>query len=340
MSDQQGELFFSEDSVPKKQPDPGIEREPFREPYKEPYPDPSEVYGNKPVRNGKNKRGLNIVFTIVILILLGFVGYLLITLSGQRKDTEEMRITLEQQKLRLTNELGELYASYDSLHTQNDSMNVLLEREKQRINDLLAIKASNAKKIQVYEGEVVSLRGILRSYITQVDSLNQANLRLRAENLEQRDRIQQATNVNRQLENQVKSQQDKIETAAVLKAVGVFAEPIDDNGTIQKKIKKVTKIRTCFTLTDNPLAKPGPRQVYIRIARPDERVMINDINNTFDLEGTRLPYSATRQVEYEGVSLEACIFYDAGAGDIIEGTFYVDVYLEGRKIGTTSFSLK
>jgi hypothetical protein len=118
------------------------------------------------------------------------------------------------------------------------------------------------------------------------------------------------------------------------------AEPIDNNGTVQKKIKKVQKIRTCFNLGENAVAKKGPRTIYMRIANPSQRIMVKSGTETFALDGSQVPYSAMREVEYEGASLEVCIFYEVAADEIVAGTYYIDLYLEGAQIGTTSFSLK
>jgi signal transduction histidine kinase len=140
----------------------------------------------------KKRPGLNILLAVVFVILAAAIIYLLTELSSERKDAAEMKVTLEMQKENLTNELNELNLSFNQLRTENEAMNQRLEQEKQKIQDLLAIKASNAKKIQIYEKEVTSLRSVLKSYIIQVDSLNQANLRLRAENKDVRDRFNEA----------------------------------------------------------------------------------------------------------------------------------------------------
>lgn len=287
-----------------------------------------------------NRKGLNIAFGAAFVILTGAIIYLLVLLSGEKKDAEEMRVTLELQKENLTRELNVIYEDYNKLKTDNDSMNSLLNREKQKIQDLLAIKASNAKKIQIYEKEVTSLRSVLKSYIIQVDSLNQANLRLRAENEEVRDRFNQAQNINAQLENQNKDLQGKVEKAAVLKAINIVAEPINEAGVVQKKNKKIDKIRVCFTLADNSVAKAGPRKIYLRIANPNQRVMVKSGTDTFDLGGTLVPYSAMREVEYEGAALDVCIFYELAGEELQTGTYYIDLYMEGGQVGTTSFSLK
>ena len=287
-----------------------------------------------------NRKGLNIALGAIFVVLLGAIIYLLIVLSDQKKEAAEMQVTLEMQKERLTNELKTLYTDYNKLKTDNDSMNVLLNREKQKINDLLAIKASNAKKIQIYEEQVSGLRQVLKSYIIQVDSLNQANLRLRAENQEVKSRFEEARNINRELESQNKDLAGKVEKAAVLKAINIMAEPINEAGVVQKKNKKIDKIRVCFTLSENSVAKHGPRKIYLRIANPSQRVMVKSGTDTFTLDGTTVPFSAMREVEYEGDALEVCIFYELAGEEMATGTYYVDLFLEGAQIGTTSFSLK
>lgn len=288
----------------------------------------------------KNGKWLNIILIAAIVLLAAGIVYLLITMNQERKETEEMRVALEMQKENLTRELTDLYSRYDELNTQNDSMNSVLDREKQKIQELLQIKASNARKIQIYEKELGTLREALKSFIVQVDSLNQANLRLRAENQEVKQRFDEARNINRQLEDQNKNLTDKVEQAAVIKAVNIIAEPISDNGTVQKRLRRATKIRVCFTLSDNPVAKRGLKKVYLRISNPNERIMVKSGTNTFKLDGADIPYSAMRELEYEGDALEACIYYDAEEGEIIAGTYYIDLYLEGGLIGTTSFSLQ
>ncbi|MCX6224085.1 MAG: hypothetical protein NTV01_04960 [Bacteroidia bacterium] len=294
----------------------------------------------KPVAKPKKRTLLNVLLIVFFLILAGVISYLIIELSGERKDAAEMKATLELQKENLTRELNELNLSFNKLRGDNEVMNQRLDLEKQKIQELLAIKASNATKIRIYEKEVTSLRGVLKSYIIQVDSLNDANLRLRAENKDVKDRFNQAKNTNKQLEEVNKNLQGKVEMAAVLKALSIVAEPIDNNGNIQKKIRKVQKIRVCFNLGENAVAKKGPRKIYMQIANPSQRIMVKSGTETFTLNDAQVPYSAMREVEYEGSSLEICIFYETKSEEVISGTYYIDLYLDGAQIGTTSFSLK
>jgi len=295
--------------------------------------------GTGPKKNSKQRK-LNIIFTVAFIVLTIAIGFLVFTLLTERKDADEMRVALEIQKENLTNELNELYMAYDSLQTENDSMNSLIDQEQQKIRNLLAIRESNAKKIQVYDKELKTLREVLKSYIYQVDSLNQANLQLRAENLQVREQIREATNVNIRLEQNLKQAQDKVETASAVKISNIIAEPISANGSLARRTNRTEKIRVCFTVNENAIAKQGPRQIYLRIANPNDRVMVKSTGDVFTFEGEPLAYSAVREIDYEGVAIEACIYYDAIEGEITEGTYYIDLYMEGELVGTTSFSLR
>ncbi|MEA1878672.1 MAG: hypothetical protein U9N86_17660 [Bacteroidota bacterium] len=293
-------------------------------------------------QSGKNNRQkrINIMFIVLFTILFGVIAYLIYVLSTERVEAEEMKVTLEMQKENLTVELNDLYAAYDTLQTNNDSMNILIQDRQDQIRNLLAVRASNAKKIQIYGKQLKSLRGVLKSYIYQVDSLNQANLRLQAENRASRDQIKQATNANKQLESDIKSLEGQVEKASVVKALFVQAEPIDNNGNIARKIKRTEKIRVNFALAENAIARRGLKQIYVRIANPNERIMIKNAANVFTYQKESIPYSAMREIEYEGTEIDISIYYDAGEGEIVSGTYYVDLYMDEELIGTTSFSLK
>ena len=293
-------------------------------------------------RTGKNNRQkrMNIMFIVLFTILFGVIAYLVYVLTTEREESEEMKVTLEMQKDKLTNELTDLYSSYDSLQTNNDSMNILIKDRQDQIRNLLAVRQSNAKKIQLYDAELTSLRDILRSYVVQVDSLHTANLLLQAENRASQSNLNQATSANKELEKNIKSLEGQVEKASVVKALFVRAEPIESNGNIARRIKRTDKIRVTFSLAENAIAKRGLKQVYIRIANPNERLLTKNAANVFTHQGKSIPYSEMREVEYEGTELEMSIFYEAGEGEIIAGTYYVDLYLDGELVNTTSFSLK
>ena len=127
------------------------------------------------------------------LILLVFMYF------SQRHNMVEMETVLTQEKDSLANELRHMVFAYDTLKTNNDSLNAGLEKERTRIVQLLSINASNAQLIKKYKSEIKTMREIMKSYIVQIDSLNTRNKILVAENSEIRQEISQVKNTNTEL---------------------------------------------------------------------------------------------------------------------------------------------
>jgi hypothetical protein len=116
-------------------------------------------------------------------------------------------------------------------------------------------------------------------------------------------------------------------------------DPLNKNSKPKDKISKITKIRVCFTIRENAVAKAGTKDVYLRLVRPDNIVLTTSADNLFEVNSQQLVYSAVRQVEYENKDIDMCIFWDKDQ-DLIPGTYQAILYAEGNEIGNTTFALR
>jgi len=280
----------------------------------------------------------------VVLIILLFILMIIICVLGwiyleQKKEAEKIQQELEMEKEFLTNDLNDLYAQYDSLKTDNDSMNLKLETEQNKIKKLIAIQASNLEKIRLYKKELKTLRDIMKSYIVQIDSLNTKNLALTAENIEVKNILKQTEIANIELSREKEELTSIVEKASVISAKNIQALPLNKRGKEKNKIKKVNKVKVCFTLRENAITPSGLKDVYIRITRPDKLVLTNSKEDLFEFEDELIVYSAKRQVEYENNDIDMCIYWNNNGG-LIPGTYSTSIFLDGYQIGTTTFDLK
>ena len=280
--------------------------------------------------------GLFIGITVVLSIVLGYLIYLHFS---QKSQMIEMEAVLTTEKDSLANELSGLIYQYDTLKTNNDSLNFEMGIQQDKIKTLLAVKTSNAQKIRLYKKELSTLRDVMKSYIKQIDSLNTKNIRLTAENQEVRSQLDNTQKEKEELEKIKESLTSKVDLASVLQAKDISATPINNKGKEKNKIDKIDKIRICFTLRENPIIEAGEKQVYMRVMRPDELVLADSPDNLFEVDDEQLVYSAHRAVEYLNQDVEMCIFL-SNDGQLIPGTYYVTLYADGSLIGTTSFLLK
>ena len=137
---------------------------------------------------------------IVTSIVLGVALLLLIYMYFDKKSKMvEMETVLTAEKDSLANELRHMVVAYDTLKTNNDTLNAGLQKQKNKIVQLLSINASNVQLIKKYKNEITTMREIMKSYIVQIDSLNTRNKMLTSENSEIKEQINQVRNTNTEL---------------------------------------------------------------------------------------------------------------------------------------------
>jgi hypothetical protein len=276
---------------------------------------------------------------VITAIILGVALLALVFMYfNKRSKMQEMETVLTQEKDSLANELRHMAVAYDTLKTNNDTLNAGLEKQKNKIVQLLSLNASNVQLIRKYKSEITTMRDIMKSYIVQIDSLNTRNKLLASENTEIKNQISQVRSTNTELSKVKEELSSKVEVASIIQAKNIVAVSLNKKRKETTRINLLDKLRICFTLRENPLAQAGQKDVYMRVIRPDSLVVTSSPDNLFEYKGNKIIYSATRQVDYMNQDIEVCIFLDNN-GDFVVGNYSVELYLEDNIIGRTNFML-
>ena len=273
--------------------------------------------------------------TIILGVILAF---LVIMYFVQRHNMVEMETVLTEEKDSLANELRRISYAFDTLKTNNDTLNANLARDKEKIVQILAVNESNVRLIRQYKKEIKTMREIMKSYIVQIDSLNTRNKMLVAENTEIRQEITQVRNTNTELSKAKDELSTKVEVASIIQAKDIVAVPLNKKRKETNRISLLDKLRICFILRENAIAKGGQKVVYLRVIRPDSLVIATSPDNLFEYRKNKIIYSASREVDYMNQDIDMCIFLD-NSGDFIVGNYSAELYLEGTIIGRTNFLL-
>jgi hypothetical protein len=291
-------------------------------------------------KNSKFKRNNIIVIILAVLLVVLVVLYFY-----QNREHRQIVTEINRQKDAIQLELTQIVAGYDSLKTENDTLNEELFGAQTKVKDLLIeveqTKKVSLEKITLYQNEITSLRAIMRDYIVQVDSLNRRNIELMTENQEVKEQFKQVESENVKLSQEAEKLHKNLERAAQLEVQELIAEPINDRSKPTRFINRTEKIRVTLTLNSNVTAKRGAKNIYIRIRRPDQVLLCKSPNDLFPFEDLKIQYSAKREVNYEGNELPVNIFWDnTDEPKLIAGEYTVDVFVDGSNIGTTTFELK
>lgn len=286
-----------------------------------------------------SSRKVTVILTVIVVILAAALLLLYMQYSKKMADNTIVTEALEEQKESLSNELKDMMSEYEGLKSDNDSLNQQIDKQQDRIKKLLAYNASNLEKIKLYKKELSTLRDIMKSYIVQIDSLNTKNQKLITENTEVKSALDEARKNNEDLSKEKENLSSKVEVASILNAKNISVSPLNRRGKDTERASKVAKIKTCFTIRENPLVSSGEKTVYMRISRPDDLILAASEQDIFQYDGKQIVFSAKRAVTYENKDVDLCIFFENG-GLLITGTYNMDLFCDGKLIGNTTFVLK
>jgi flagellar basal body-associated protein FliL len=293
----------------------------------------------QPEQKPKSNKGLTILLVILIVVFAAVIIVLVVKMKQNKNESAQVEQILDDQKKSLAKELNDLMGEYDGLKTNNDSMNKLITGQEDKIKRLLRQRASNAELISKYSKELGTLRDVLKSYITQVDSLNMRNQQLVQENVEVKTSLEQARADNIKLSQDKDALSSQVQKASVIATSNITITPLNKRSKPENKVSRTVKVKVCFTLRENAIAKAGTKDIYIRITRVDGAVIAYSDADIFDFQGQQIVYSAKRQIEYENKDIDVCIFWDNN-NQLVIGEYTIDIFTDGNLIGTTKFNMK
>lgn len=284
-----------------------------------------------------------IIFSALAAIV---VAALLFVIFRQKHDMAEMVEQMAWEKEELENEYEDLaiqFDGYQGLDIRNDSLQDLLSKEQQRVQDLLEelriTKVTNARRIAELKKELATVRTVMAGYVAQIDSLNRTNQRLTVENREYRAQAQQATATARQLQQEKTALSEVVNRASMLEVVDFSVLTLNKSDRKTKIFSAIRKLQISYTIAKNVTAQPGVKQVYIRLVRPDGELLQRDSTCVFQYEGEEVGYSMVRDIEFSGDAYTDTQYWSQ-EDRYAEGIYNADFFIEGNLVGSFPFRVK
>lgn len=290
----------------------------------------------------------------VMLCMVALIVVLIINNSNQTAAVNDAQaridsLALANDRLLLTNEFDRLNADFSQyedqqIYLKNDSLVQKYNEARMKVEGLLqeltAEKRSNAAnraRIKQLEGEITTLKGIVRHYLEEIKRLGEENEGLRQE-------IKQVNQRNQQLATQVthtasenKQLEQTVKLAKKLNVTGVSLSTYNKKGKTEKNITKARTLGVSFTVSPNNTAAPGMKDFCIRILSPEGTLLGNGGSCTVD--GASVPITAKRQVEYANEELHVTVYWDVNT-TLTPGDYTVDVICDGYRLASRHFTMK
>lgn len=289
-------------------------------------------------RNTRSIKGLKtmLLFAVILLVPAIYFSISYVVKYGSIKEdyaiVESARQLFEEQNALLQRDAESLVSELKELKDRNDTMMLKYQEAVTMLEQLQREKTYNYNQLAKYKKEVETLRGVMKGYLRQIDSLNTINSNLQAQNVAYQKEISTAQLRADVAEERADELGTKVRIGSVIRASGIRIVALNDNSKEVRRIKQATRLRVDLELTANELAEPGEKSIYICITAPDGYVLSPEDMILFNYEGEEMVASAVRKVDYENQSVPVSIFYDGSHFE--KGTYSVDIYIDGRHSGS------
>ena len=285
------------------------------------------------------------IFWIVCGAFVVILGVLVYFYASQRSELTELveQMTIEKEELQEEYEdLAIQFDGYQNLDIRNDSLQDLLSREQQRVQDLLEelrqTKASNARRISELKKELATVRAVMKDYVRQIDSLNATNARLTAENQQFKVENQQVRTRNEELAQANTVLTETVTRAAMMEVTACTFSMLNKNDKKTRMVSHLSKLQFDFTIAKNITCTPGLKDLYVRVMDPQGNLLGETEEQLFSFESGEIPYSLKQEIEYTGEAYEGRCYQ--AIDKAVNGFYTIDFFCEGNLIGSFPFQVK
>jgi hypothetical protein len=300
---------------------------------------------SNPIPSPNATRWIYIVLVIFALLIIMLSIWLISTKSNLR----ELQAEKDQQRIGLQREVD----SVISLHNQAKAAYGALADSLVEKDSLIQANATEIRRLLDTEWEYYKIKKklerlqvISQGYVRQMDSLYSVNRELTEENERIREEVSIERKRNIQLNKAKEELSDKVELVAVFKTFNVKAVGMRQKGSSESetdKVKRVERIKICFTLAGNNIIVPGKKNIYFRIAQPDRKILAKGRGDEYSFlyKGERLQYSILETIDYKNVDQEICVYWDKrDTQELAEGPYNIDIYEGDAIIGMVTMVLR
>ncbi len=289
--------------------------------------------------------GLVALLVIAVLFSVFQLTSLKSEVDSVRAENEQLQLTNDQ--LQLANEyeaINSQFAQYENqaVQMQGDTLLAKYTAAKNKVEQLLqelnSEKVKSQKRISELQNQISTLRGLLRHYIAQVDSLGRENAGLKAENEEIKNKNLQLSSQARELSRKNETLSERMTLAEKLNVTGVQLTPLKKNGKKERNVTKAKQLMVTFTIPQNNSTPVGSKTIYLRITSP-EGSLLGDAG-TFPFEGGNVPCTAKKTIEYSGEEMPGVTLYWDVNTALTPGDYTVELFADNFRLVTRHFTLK
>jgi hypothetical protein len=295
-------------------------------------------------QNNENIKKYKITIGVLLLIIAVLLTMLIVTKTKVNTFIVEKEKAISERQ-GMQKQLDSLLTEHTKIKGEYGNMTKELARKDSTIQanatEIQKLIASNVGKNQIQK-KLDYLRNITQDYVDQIDKLLKENNNLKQEIKGIQENFNTEKEKSTTLQKDKEDLKNQINKAAVLQAYNVTVQGIKlkqggKKEEVEDKAKRIDKIKISFTLSKNPLVNSGMKEIFVRIARPDNMVL--NEGQGFEFNGQNIMYSLKETVNYQNKPVNISLYYEK-TDRIVAGTYNVSVFSDGQEIGSGQLNLK
>lgn len=265
----------------------------------------------------------------------------------QTVETKSSEVELKAQELEnLGSQFERIKAEREKLGLANDSLDTQISNLNTKVAELRKAGTLTAAKRK----ELAEIVNKLREEIGKRD---QEIADLQAKNEELNTDLQvtktEKAKLGDSLNNVATKKQDldkKLAYASILKAQQFKITVLKENGKEieddEYKASRINRLKVVFTLADNKAAEMNEKDFFLRLITPNTETFSDPANGggTIGLsDGSSVNYTQKQNLKFDNTN-QTVTFTSLAGIKYVPGTYTVEIYCEGSKIGQGNFKVK
>jgi hypothetical protein len=305
----------------------------------------------------EKKSQKNLIIGLLLFALIGSWIYFIWENNNYKdslNDKNNIINTTSVQRDNLQKSLDSTSNEYDIIKAENEQKDSILiikdkeiEAKKTRVKQLLS-------KVSITNKDLTEAKSLISSLNQEIEGYKAQIARLKAENAsltQQNETITEEKNkLKSDLDNsvsEIKNKDNIINIGSTLHAsnFNVLGLDLRNNGKIKEttNAKKVDKLRINFDLDENLITPSGNKELYIIVYDPTGKICAENELGSGKFrtrEGELKSFTNKMDVNYEQNKRQTISFDWNTADKFVIGTYKIEVYNNGFKIGEGKCPLK
>ena len=266
-----------------------------------------------------------IIIGLLAILLLGSLVYIS-KISTESKQINKTLTTTMTEKDSIMKNLQQLKATYDEAIAKNTSISDELEKEREKVTNLMNEIKNSKGDSSSYKAQYLKLQSNMESLMLENKTLKKLNTNLISERDSTSVVLDETKKANQILSGQNEDMSKTIEKASKLTLLNpqIAAYQLKSSGkqVATEKASKTDILRITYSIAENQIAKPGVREYYIQVI--DSKNNILGDKQTVNFNDKSLTYSFISKVKYENKSVN--VSEDLPGKDFAKGTYFVNIF--------------